>query len=102
MYEDGAGVPKDDAQAFALLQKAADHGDPDSQARLGGMYGLGRGTARDYVRAHLWLTLAAALLPPSEAAKRTLAEKARDMITVTMAPDEIDQARRLERDWRPK
>ena len=102
MYEDGAGVVKDEAEAFALLQKAADHGDADSQARLGGMYGLGRGTPRDYVRAHLWLSLAAALLPPDEAAKRALAEKARDMIAVTMAPDQIAQAQHLERSWRPK
>jgi hypothetical protein len=66
------------------------------------MYGLGRGAPRDYVRAHLWLSLAAATLPPSESAKRTLAEQARDMIAVTMAPDQIAEAKRLERDWRPK
>ena len=102
MYADGSGIPKDDGQAFALLSKAADHGDGEAQARLGGMYGMGRGAPRDYVQAHLWLSLAAERLPASEAGKRTLAAQARDMISVAMAPDELAQAQRLERDWKPK
>ena len=102
MYADGAGVPRDDSQAFSLLTKAAEHGDGEAQARLGGMYGMGRGAPRDYVQAHLWLSLAADRLPSSDAGKRALAARARDMISVTMAPEELAQAQRLERDWKPK
>src|SRR5580658_9719550 len=46
-YMDGAdGTPKDDAQAFAWLSKAAALNDGDSEMRLGQLYLDGRGVAK--------------------------------------------------------
>ncbi|SEP38205.1 TPR repeat [Rhodospirillales bacterium URHD0017] len=47
MYDNGQGVPQDDAQAVAWYRKAAGQGDPRAQTNLGAAYESGRGVARD-------------------------------------------------------
>jgi uncharacterized protein len=51
---------RDYATALWLLRPLANQGDAGAQTNLGFMYSKGQGVPKDYVRAHLWLTLSAA------------------------------------------
>jgi len=46
LYDNGQGVPQDDAQAVVWYRKAADQGDARAQTNLGAAYETGRGVAR--------------------------------------------------------
>ena len=49
----------DSAAALKLLTLSAEQGATDSQKRLAFMYEEGKGGAKDYVKAHMWLIMAA-------------------------------------------
>jgi len=59
LYDQGYGVPKDDAQAAAWYRKAADLGFVEAQNNLGVMYGEGRGVPQNFVQSEAWLRKAA-------------------------------------------
>jgi TPR repeat protein len=60
-YEFGWATTADDTQAVAWYEKAADHGDPEAQWRLGMAYVLGRlGKTQDYGKARSYFEGAAA------------------------------------------
>jgi TPR repeat protein len=59
MYEQGRGVPKDDAQAVAWYRKAVEQGFAFGQAHLGIMYEQGRGVPKDDAQAVAWYRKAA-------------------------------------------
>ena len=59
------------------------------------MYFMGKGVPQDYVEAHKWLSLAAAQGYKDVA-------KFRDLIASTMTPEQIAEAQRLAREWKPK
>ena len=64
LYETGVGVPKDEAQATALMRRGAHTNDDAAYARLARYhYGValaeGRGTPRDTPQARTWLHRAA-------------------------------------------
>lgn len=61
VYAEGAeGVPRNEAHALALFERAAAAGHHRAQINAGTMYFRGQGTARDLVRARAWLEKAAA------------------------------------------
>jgi len=101
MYDEGRGVTRDDAQAVNWYRKAADQGDANAQNNLGFMYAEGRGVAQDYVLAYMWINLAAARMPPGGENTRENAVKARDGIAAKMTPEQIAEAQRLAREWKP-
>jgi TPR repeat protein len=84
--------------AVAACQRQADHGDPIAQKLLGSMYADGQGVARDYVRAYLWLSLAASgtsdVVTPHAIA-------ARNKVAVLMSPAQIAKAKALAAAWKP-
>lgn len=55
-----AGVPRNDARAAELFQKAAALGHPRAQLNLGTLYFRGQGVPRDLIQARAWLEKAAA------------------------------------------
>ena len=59
LFEDGLGVPQDNAKAAEWYRRAAEH-DSDAQGRneLGMLYADGRGVRQDYVEAYKWFALA--------------------------------------------
>ena len=59
MYQDGQGVPQDDAEALKLFRLAADQGYAMAQCNLGMMYYFGEGVPPDYAEAVKWFRLAA-------------------------------------------
>ena len=62
------------------------------------MYGEGLGVPQDNLAAQMWLSLATARI--SEDARDAVIT-ARDAIAEEMTPEQIAEAERLARDWRP-
>jgi len=60
-YEDGSGVPQDDAKAVEWFRKSAEQGNAQAENSLGVMYALGRGVPRDREEAVRWYKKAAKL-----------------------------------------
>ena len=100
MYDEGRGVPQDDAEAVKWYRKAAEQGDAGAQYNLGVMYGNGLGVPQDYAQAHMWYNLAASRFPPGE--DRDKAVKNRDIVAKRMTPAQIAEAQKLARKWKPK
>lgn len=94
-YHKGQGVPQDDREAVRWLRLAAEQADPDAQAGLGESYDEGRGVPQDYVQAYMWFNLAGA------SGKAGVIER-RDNIVSKMTPDQIAEAQRRAREWKPR
>ena len=94
-YANGLGVTQDHAAAASWYRKAADQGYANAQASLGLMYVFGLGVPQDHVTAHMWFNLAAAK-------GNRDAERDRDNIAAQMTPEQIAEAQRLAREWKPK
>jgi TPR repeat protein len=101
-YDKGTGVPQDYAEAVKWYRKAADQGDARAQNNLGDMYAAGSGVPQDYVQAHKWYNLAVSRYPASETELRDAAAKNRDSIARNMTPEQIAEAQKLAREWKPK
>jgi hypothetical protein len=99
MYYEGRDVPQDYAEAVKWYRKAAEQGDANAQYNLGGMYYQGKGVQQDYIIALMWLNLAASRM--SDAEKRG-AVRNRDTVASKMTPEQIAEAQRLAREWKPK
>jgi TPR repeat protein len=131
MYRDGEGISQDSAQAAAWYRKAAEQGNaygqynlgylhangwvvsnPDAgtfvtwfwkaaqqgyapaQAMLGAMYAKGDGVSKDLVAAYMWSSLSAA--QGDETGKTN-----RDLLESRMSNEQIAEAQKLSREWRP-
>ena len=95
MYDDGKGVPQDDAEAVRWYRKAAEQGDADAQNNLGMHYLEGRGVPQDNVQAYMWLSLAA--MRGDKKATQNLNSAAEKI-----SPAQIVKAQRLAREWTAK
>ncbi len=71
-----------------------------AKGSLGELYARGLGVPRDYVQAHKWFSLAEASLPPGDT--RDLSAEYLDFLAARMTPDQIAEAQRLAREWKPK
>jgi hypothetical protein len=95
MYYDGRGVRQDQREAFRLTTLAAEQNFGLAQRMLGIMYTDGTGIPQDNVQAHKWLNLSAA---QGDKDAGTL----RDWLAEKMTPDQIAEAQKLAREWKPK
>jgi len=95
MYDLGEGVPKDPASAVAWFRKAAEQGDRDAQYNLGLKYRDGSGAPKDLAAAYAWMTLAASQ-------GERFAEKSRNDLEKSLTPSQIEEARKLAEEWKPK
>jgi uncharacterized protein len=101
MYYIGQGVLRDNAKADAWYRKAADQGFDYAQFNLGVAYeDGGLGVPQDYALAHMWFNLASS--PATNADLRQMAVQNRDQVAAKMTPDQIAEAQRMAREWRPK
>ena len=96
MYDNGEGVPEDDAEAVRWYRLAADQGDADAQHTLGFMYAYGEGVSQDDVAAHMWFDLAGAR---SSGDARDAIVELRDAVAARMTSEQIAEAQRLAREW---
>jgi hypothetical protein len=76
------------------LEPLAGQGDAKAQGDLGIAYVKGEGVPQDYVLAHMWFNLAAA--QGNEDARQN-----RDSVAKVMTPDQVAEAQRLARQWKP-
>lgn len=103
MYFDGRGVPKDEAKAIKLMRLSdfydqkyqAERGHAAAQVKFGLSYQFGRGVTQDFVLAHMWFNIAAAQ-------GNADAANYRDSIAETMTGEQITEAQRMAREWKPK
>jgi TPR repeat protein len=96
MYQFGKGFPKDELEAVRWYRLAADQGLAFAQQAIGFMYEWGSGVPQDYVQAHMWYNLAGASgqIPDAMDYRERVARK--------MTSDQIAEAQRLAREWKPK
>jgi hypothetical protein len=98
-YDKGDGVPRDSAQAAVWYRKAADKGNVAAQINLGSLYTSGEGVPKDLMLAYMWADLAASRAQDDE--MREAANKNRDNLVQAMSPEQIAEARRMARGWKP-
>ncbi len=131
LYDQGLGVPQDDAQAVKWYRLAAAQGDADAQYRLGLKHHNGEGVPQDDAEAAKWYRLAAEQ-GQSDAQRNlaafyfagqgvpqdlvrahlwfalagaqgdTLSAGLRETVSRYMTPAQIAEAKRLARAWKPK
>jgi uncharacterized protein len=85
-------------EAIHWYRKAADQGDPSAQGRLGMMYAVGKAVQQDDKQAYIWLYLAT---PNLAGELQDMAAKIRDEVAAMLTPEQIADAQRLAREWRP-
>jgi TPR repeat protein len=131
LYNNGQGVPRDDAQARQWYEKAANQGHALAQVNLGILFDYGRGTPQDFKMAVRWYTRAAnqgnelaqqklGLLyergdgVPKDFVQAykwyklgatsgtTTAVMRRDELAVRMTSDQLVEAKKLAREWKPQ
>ncbi len=100
MHQNGEGVPQNYALAVLRYFQAAEQGLTLAQRNLGIMYARGDGVPQNYVFAHMWLSLAVARFP--RGVTRDEATNFRDKIEKRMTPDQLAEAQRFAREWKPK
>lgn len=88
------GVSADPAEAAKWVKQAAEQGEPNAQILLSSMCREGTGVAQEPVQALMWLILAANSVP--EARDLRIAQEKE------LSPEQIEQARQMARDWKPK
>ncbi len=78
---------------------AAEQGNANAQYSLGVMYANGEGVKRDYVLAYMWANLAAS---QKTGVDRKMSEELRDSLEKKMTRQQIAEAQRLAREFKPK
>ena len=94
-YSTGSGVPKDHLLAVKWYRLAAEQGYSIAQLNLGYNYDNGTGVPQDYALAHMWFN-------PSAAHGDADAIDFRDRVAQRMTPDQLAEAQRMAREWKPK
>ena len=93
IYAQGRGVPQDDQEAVKWFRKAAEQGDGEAQYNLGILYRDGLGI-QDFVRAHVWFSIAAATLRGDQA---KTAMRDRNTIASRMPTPKLEKAQEMAR-----
>lgn len=102
MYAEGQGVPQDYVEAAKWYRLAAHQGDAQALYNLALAYAKGEGVSQDNVSAHMWFNIAAMRFTASDTSNRSAAVKNRDLVASKMTPEEIVEAQKLARQWKPK
>lgn len=95
LYDAGEGVVRDHVEAAKWYRMSAEQGDARGQYSIGDMYLAGDGVAQDYVEAHRWFSLSAV-------AGNQDAINARALVAEKMTSEQLAEAHRLAREWKPK
>jgi TPR repeat protein len=101
-YQEGEGVLQDYVQAVAWWRKAAKQGHDAAQVELGLMYEKGEGVPQDYMQAYMWFNLAASRAALAGDAINSIQWAVqRDEVAAKMTPEQIAEAQRMAREWKP-
>ena len=88
-------MKNEDIVSAAEFRKEADQGDAIAQFNLGNRYHEGKGVAKDVVVAYMWVNLAAT-------SGNENARKLRELLEKEMTVEQLSEAQRLSRDWKPR
>jgi hypothetical protein len=99
MYEKGLGTYRSYPDAAQWYRKCANTGLWEGQMELGFLYADGKGVPKDSVLAYMWLNLSAASAPQNNLFSDIA--KQRDVLASTMTREQIAEAQRLSREWKP-
>ena len=91
---DAAMKRRDFPTAVRLIRPLAEQGDATAQYNLGIFYDNGLGVSQDKVSAYMWFNLSAAQGKAGAAAFR-------DLIARYMIPEQISEAQKRSREWKP-
>ena len=100
MYFLGEAIPLDYKEAFRWFRASAVQGNSSAQGSLGAMYRKGLGLSPDNIQALKWYDLAVANSELDQ--ERRVWARNRDSIAKKMTPEQISEAQRLAREWKPK
>jgi TPR repeat protein len=95
MYRQGLGVPQNFEEALRWFRRSAEQGNGGAQNHLGLMYFEGEGTAKDVVQAYKWAYLSA-----EQGVEQAMI--ALDFLEKELRPDQIEEGKRLAKEWTPK
>jgi len=95
MRDRGDGVPQSHKEAIKWFRLAAEQGNSEAQYNLGVMYNQGEGVLQDNVLAHMWFNLSGSRGIERATYKIKKCEE-------KMSPTQIEKARAMARNWRPK
>lgn len=98
LYE-GRGVGQNYHIAAEHFERAARCGHPKAQHYIGNAYSVGLGVKKDITLAYMWLNLAAS--QGFETSTADAASVQRDALEKTMLPEQISEAQRMSREWKP-
>ena len=102
MYEKGLGTYRSYPEAAQWYRTCANQGLWEGQMELGFLYADGKGVPKDLVLAYMWLNLAAASAPQNDfVSMANDIAKQRDALASTMTREQIAEAQRLSREWKP-
>ena len=95
MYRQGLGMPQDYQEALRWFRRSAEQGNGGAQNHLGLMYFQGEGVAKDEVEAYKWAYLSAeqGVEPAMQAV---------EFLEHQLTSDQIQEGKRLAREWTPK
>jgi len=95
MYRQGLGVPQNYEEALRWFRRASEQGNGGAQNHLGLMYFEGEGIAKDVIQAYKWAYLSAQQgVEPAMLALEFLEQQ--------LTPEQIQEAKRLAKEWTPK
>jgi len=95
LYDYGRGGPQDFRMAIRWYLRAANQGNELAQQKLGLLYERGDGVPKDFVQAYMWYKLGAAK-------GGTTGVLRRDELASRMTSDQLTEAKKLAREWKPK
>jgi TPR repeat protein len=95
LYDYGRGVPQDFKMAVRWYTRAANQGNELAQQKLGLLYERGDGVPKDFVQAYKWYKLGAT-------SGTKTAVMRRDELAVRMTSDQLVEAKKLAREWKPQ
>jgi len=88
IYDQGKGVPEDDAEAFKWYKRASDQGLPSAQYSMATLFAKGSGVARDDFAAYVWYAVAAVQSQDGAA-------QARDEIAKSLSAEQLEAGQKL-------
>ena len=94
-YANGLIMPQDYVESAKWYRLAAEQGHAKGQFELGLLYRTGDGVPKDAALAYMWFNLAAAQ-------GYEFAGINRDNLAQFMTPEQVAEAQRLAREWKPK
>src|SRR5262249_58991819 len=93
-YANGQGVPQNYDEAAKWARLAADQGSAIAQYYLGLAYGNGQGVSQDFVQSYMWFEVSAVRGYQDAVQRRDAAAQKNNVA-------QIEEAQKLERDWKP-